>query len=97
MVGECVVSVPPFVMWSRMVFWADMQVGRIVRISMGMLPAVPISASYLPPLIVWGLNQISREPSVAPFSSALHSFAAVKTASRCWGFSPRCGLFCLML
>lgn len=71
--------------------------GRIVRISIGMLPAVPISAVNFPPLIVWGLNQISRDPSVAPCSSALHSFAAVRTASRCCGFSPRCGLFCLML
>ena len=74
-----------------------MHMGSAVIRSIGMLPAVPICASTFPPFTSRGLKQSSLEPSVAPFTSALQSFAAVKTASKCWGFKPRCGLFCLML
>ena len=57
--------------------------GRIVVRRSGMLPAVPISAAILPPLISPGLNQSSREPSLTPWTSALQSLAAVNTASKC--------------
>ncbi len=67
---------------------AEAQIGRMVSSNMGMLPAVPISACISPPVTSPGLNQSSREPSVAPFISALQSLAAVSVASRCWGRRP---------
>ena len=71
--------------------------GSVVIRSIGILPAVPIRASISPPVNSWGLNHSSLEPNVAPFTSALQSLAAVNTASKCWGFKPRCGLFCRIL
>ena len=97
MVGEWETSVPPFATCKRTGSLANMHMGSVASRSMGMLPAVPISASKFPPFTFRGLNQSSLEPSVAPFTSALQSLAAVNTASRCWCFKPRCGLFCLML
>ena len=97
MVGELETSVPPFDTCRRTVPLANTQMGSAAIRSMGMLPAVPICASTFPPFTSRGLNQSSLEPRVAPFTSALQSLAAVNTASKCWGFKPRCGLFCRML
>lgn len=91
------VSVPPFATCKRTGFLAKIQIGSTDISSMGMLPAVSISASMLPPEISLGVNQSSLEASAAPSTLALHSLAAVITDSRCWRFSPGCGLCCLML
>ena len=97
MVGEWETSVPPFVTRKRTVFSANRHMGSTAVSSIGMLPAVPISASIFPPLTPRGLNQSSSEPRLAPFICALQRLAAVNTASKCWGFKPLCGRFCLML
>jgi len=87
-VGAFLTSVPPLVTWSLTACLAKAQRGRTVSRSIGMLPAVPISACISPPVISCGVSQSSREPSVAPFVWALQNLAAVLTASRCWGRSP---------
>ena len=90
-------SVPPLATCKRTGLSANRQTGKAASISMGMLPAVSISASILPPLICWGENQSSLEPKLSPCVFALLSFATARTASRCWCFKPGFGRFCLML
>jgi hypothetical protein len=91
------VSVPPLATCKRTGFCANKHIGSVASSSIGMLPAVSINASMLPPLISWGVNQSSFEPRVAPCTLALQSLVAVSTASKCWCFKPGWGRFCLML
>lgn len=95
--GELETSVPPFVTFKLIVLLAKTHMGSVAIKIIGMLPAVPIFASKFPPTTSLGLNQSSLDPSIAPSTSALHILAATKTASKCWGFKPCCGLFCRIL
>jgi len=70
---------------------AKRHIGRTVIISMGMLPAVPISASNFPPLTRLGVNHNSREFKTAPLTSASQSLAAVKNSLQVLWTQPGLG------